>query len=67
MEPAASPNEECLKQALSYMQSAIELLDGLHAPADIGAHLDLAICRLQDWASQQTSSVTPAATGRATF
>lgn len=36
-----------LTQALELMRSALELLDQANAPADLGAHLDLAICRLE--------------------
>ena len=31
------------------MHSALELLDHADSPADIGAHLDLAICRLVNY------------------
>lgn len=46
-------------EALTQMKSALDLLDSSSAPADVGAHLDLAICRLEDL-------VTPScfATGR---
>lgn len=37
-----------LEKALSFMQSSLKLLDDADAPAAIGAHLDLAICRLRD-------------------
>ena len=37
-----------LAQALELMRSALELLDEANAPADLGAHLDLAICRLEE-------------------
>lgn len=37
---------------MSYMQSALDMLDRANAPADIGAHLDTAICRLRDHLSQ---------------
>ena len=30
------------------LQDALARLDATDAPADIGAHIDLAICRLQD-------------------
>jgi hypothetical protein len=30
------------------MVTALEELDGVNAPGEIGAHLDLAICRLED-------------------
>lgn len=37
-----------LEKALSYMEAALEVLDEAGAPADIGAHLDLAISRLRE-------------------
>ncbi len=37
-----------LSHALSLMQNALQLLDESKAPAQLGAHLDLAICRLQE-------------------
>lgn len=37
-----------LAKALSQMESALKLLDQTDAPHDIGAHLDMAICRLRD-------------------
>jgi hypothetical protein len=33
-------------RALSFMGSALEMLDKAGAPADIGAHLDMAMCTL---------------------
>lgn len=41
-------DQEKLEKALSCMQAALILLDDADAPFDIGAHLDLAICRLMD-------------------
>jgi hypothetical protein len=35
-----------LAEAMTLMQQALQLLDETDAPADIGAHLDLAIVRL---------------------
>jgi hypothetical protein len=43
-----SDRGEALQKALSYMEVALELLDGAEAPAEIGAHLDLALCRLRE-------------------
>lgn len=55
---------ESLERALLYMQCALQLLDDADAPAEIGAHLDLAICRLQliapDAAAGARSQTTPA-------
>ena len=50
-----SPNdpvcESELTLALQLMQQALSLLDAVQAPADIGAHLDLAIVRLNQLVS----------------
>ena len=34
--------------ALQHLEAALALLDGAGAPAQIGAHVDLAICQLRD-------------------
>lgn len=39
--------QDMLREALTYMESALELLDRAQISAHIGAHLDLAICELQ--------------------
>ena len=65
MEAAPSRNKESLELALAKMQSALEILDELDAPADIGAHLDLAISRLIGSFSQDVDRSTPQATLRA--
>ena len=36
-----------LDQALELMEQALEILDSNECPADVGAHLDLAINRLR--------------------
>jgi len=36
-------------EALALMERALSLLDEAEGPADVGAHLDLAINRLKDW------------------
>jgi hypothetical protein len=43
-----SQPREALAKALSYIEMALELLDEAGSPADIGAHLDLALCRLRE-------------------
>jgi hypothetical protein len=43
-----SPIEIKWNAALKHMQSALDMLDDSGAPGDIGSHLDLAICRLED-------------------
>lgn len=56
-----------LVQALASMREALQLLDEAAAAPDIGAHLDLAICRLESVISDaaptvvQLSSRRPAA------
>ena len=37
-----------LRHALSLMQTALDVLDRTGAAHEVGAHLDLAICRLSD-------------------
>jgi hypothetical protein len=49
---------EAFEKALSYMEVALELLDGAGAPADIGAHLDLALCRLREVLASTETEVT---------
>lgn len=41
-------DSERLQKALMHMQCALQLLDDAGASADVGAHLDLAICRLSE-------------------
>lgn len=45
---ATQPQSEPLQKALLHMQAALQVLDDANAPADIGAHLDLALNRLQE-------------------
>lgn len=49
---------EAFEKALSYMEVALELLDGASAPGDIGAHLDLAVCRLREVLSGREREVS---------
>ena len=44
-------------EALSLMQRALTILDESHAPAEIGAHLDLAIIQLSAHISAGASEV----------
>ena len=44
----ANLKDQRLLDAWLHMQEALKLLDAAGAPPDVGAHLDLAICRLQD-------------------
>lgn len=43
----ANSNEPALFDALRLLQEGLSLLDQDDAPADIGAHIDLAIFRLE--------------------
>lgn len=45
-----------LADAMALMQRALQLLDQAQAPADIGAHLDLAIVRLGEARAQASGS-----------
>lgn len=62
-----SPAGAKLADAMSLMQQALQLLDETDAPADIGAHLDLAIVRLgeamakasSDWTELEISRTAP--------
>lgn len=44
-------------EALALMQRALAMLDESQAPAEIGAHLDLAIVRLQEHVGTVSSEV----------
>lgn len=49
MAPEGYPaRDEKLHDALNLMERALQLLDDGGCSADVGAHLDLAICRLRD-------------------
>jgi len=41
------------------MKAALQLLDEADCSADVGAHLDLAICRLKDMLPQSRPDMTP--------
>ena len=43
---------DALKRAEDHLRRALELLDSVAAPADVGAYVDLAIHRLQDFQEQ---------------
>lgn len=51
--------------ALAYMEQALELLDRCEGTLDVGAHLDLAICRLRDVLGH--SSIDPGERQRLTY
>ncbi len=44
--------------ALTKMIDALEKLDKANAPVDIGAHLDLAICRLEEFLNSEKGQIT---------
>lgn len=48
MEISQRENAEQLRLALNHLKLALELLDEARAPAQIGAHVDLAINYLED-------------------
>jgi hypothetical protein len=48
-----------VRQALQSMESALELLDLAEAPAQIGGHLDLAICALRKALSEGLATPSP--------
>ena len=53
---SASPSRETqLAEALQLMQRALSLIDKAGGPDDIGAHLDLAITRLNEWIESRQS------------
>ena len=47
--------QEGAGEALALMERALGLLDATECPADVGAHLDLAIHRLKDWLAEVSS------------
>jgi hypothetical protein len=48
--------QEMLRRALALMENALDLLDDADCSADVGAHLDLAICRLRDVSVASTAA-----------
>lgn len=46
-------------EALSRMEEALELIDRCDGTAEIGAHLDLAICRLRDLIAKHARKSAP--------
>lgn len=47
-QPPETGSTDPLVKALALMKEALRLLDDARAPAHVGAHLDLAIVRLED-------------------
>lgn len=50
---------EALAAALAHLQNALEILDRVEAPAQIGAHIDLARCQLLDILESRGASEIP--------
>lgn len=46
------------KTALKLMEQALALIDAHRGPSDCGAHLDLAIHRLEEWISAHCQMTT---------
>ena len=42
------PRRSDALSALALLEKALQILDGIDAPANIGAHVELAICQLRD-------------------
>lgn len=60
MEPGHfAERQQKLHDALKLMENALQLLDEAGCSADIGAHLDLAICRLRDVLPQSSAEIPP--------
>lgn len=57
--PAKSPRE-MLAEAAAHLQSALDILDRVGAPAQIGAHVDLAAHELHD-ELRRAMAITPLA------
>lgn len=55
--PAELPAASLLHEALAMLTAALDLIDRAEAPADIGAHVDLAVQRL----AQVLGTIAPAA------
>jgi hypothetical protein len=56
--------QQKLHDALRSMEEALRLLDETDCSADVGAHLDLAICRLRDMLPQAASDLSARHTER---
>jgi hypothetical protein len=48
MQNQSGMNDEVCRKALVHFKRGLEQLDQAGAPGDIGAHVDLAICRLEE-------------------
>ncbi len=54
---ASRSTDSQLAEALRLMRCALSLIDEANGPGDIGAHLDLAIVRLNDWIERSKSKI----------
>lgn len=52
-QPRQSLRRQSTSQALDLMREALALLDKIEAPDAVGAHLDYAINRLQEWGDSE--------------
>jgi len=57
--PLFSAQQQKLQDALNHMEVALQLLDEADCSPDVGAHLDLALCRLKDVLPQPGPDVIP--------
>lgn len=48
MAESKAGDEEKLWRAEMHLEAALRLLDETDVPADVGAHVDLALCRLKE-------------------
>lgn len=54
-ERVASP---CVKTIASTLRNVLAQVDAARLPADIGAHIDLALCRIDEIQDSETSDPT---------
>jgi len=54
-ESVSDPKKVDMGAALALLEEALRVLDAIDAPAEIGAHVDLAICRLRDVVQSQNA------------
>ena len=57
MSEDAQQRDEMLKAALGHLRAALDLLDRADAPAQIGAHVDLAVCQLSESTTAPSVSI----------
>ena len=59
--PLETTDKALLEQALAQLRMALQLLDNVQAAREIGAHVDLAICRLEEVLGQGIPRRAPSA------